>query len=674
MAELQFNNTHYEGPVLDGYRSEVDEEDLEHILIASREHIYSHPIQTLVQEYINNGKDANRSAGKPDNAMDITVPIYNNMEFVVRDYGVGLSKDEIIQVYRKIGKSTKRKDNTLAGKYGVGAKIGFVYTDAFLITSWKNGRKVECLAHKANSQIGDYTFLSDVETTEPNGVQISIKLTNASHIAQFKHAIQRIFFLWSEKPKFNIDMQWPVLKYDYFCTKVFSSDKVDAFSLQFINNHGLWLDVDGTPYKVSDSIANRCGIKLDFYFKAVYITATLSDVDIPMNREELTTNNKLESFLKYHNNLETARVDIINKVSNRDDYTNILEIKNYIMSYKESFKVEQIEIYAKIINRKITYDNGWFYLEPKEEDLFNHFFAHERENHTESRTKFGTNNIFCEKVSTYCTNKIKRHPHNKSSHTVWTIPYGTMFPEDIWKFCNLRDYYDMFPKKAKKIGVSQKTSSDVTYYTYYNGIQRESKKRELFLEINSIEKPIYYSLFANNKSSNESILSKYGYLYDFDLKTKGAVLGLIPKNLKTLKSWGYDLICIDSGYIFSNRIYNYLRKSVCYNKLDYRCVYANITSDLDPDIRYLKDCYKQRSNSLSYNLLPHDLKIFVNEEELKIKNAKENADRKYPFIKHIRHEIIGGFDAWISSYLIPLLLSNPQVEQNKLEEPIIALN
>lgn len=672
MAELNFKTSVYDGPALDGYRSEVDEEDLEHILIASREHIYSQPIQTLVQEYINNGKDANRAAGKPDNAMDITVPTYDNMGFICRDYGTGLSKDEIIQVYRKIGKSTKRTNNTLAGKYGVGAKIGFVYTDAFLITSWKDGRKIECLAHKANSQIGDYTFLSDVETNEPNGVQISIKLTDASHISQFKDAIKRIFFLWPEKPKFNIEISWPSLEYEDQCIKILSEYDHNSFSEQFINRRSLWLNVDGTPYKIPDTILNRCGINISFYHKAVYINATLTDVDIPMNREELTTNSKLESFLRScPEKIELARNEVLNRIANKDDFVNILEIKKHILNYMPFFRVGKVEVYAKAINRKFTYDGGWFYMEPKEEDLFQHFLAHEGMNNCYERAKFSTNNIFCEKTSTLVINKIKKHPHNKKDHSIWTIPDGKMFPEDIWKFCNLRDYYDMFPKKIKEKTAKDKVASDIVYYNLR--LQRIPCTREEFLKKHDITKPIFYSLFEN-KFEKSSVLYKLYDLYYFDLKDRGSLIGIIPRNLKKLQTWNYTLICIDTDYVFSKKVYVEFKRSLYNDILGYRCNIGYISSKLDPDINYIKACISERKKGGGNNLccenesLPENIKKFIKKEREKVKTARNRIYKRYPFMDSLSYDELRRIEPWMSTYLIPLLLSNPQLEQNKLEK------
>lgn len=681
MAELHTTTITYDGPELEGYRSEVDEEDLEHILIASREHIYSHPIQTLVQEYVNNGKDANRSAGKPDHAIDITIPTYDNLEFVCRDYGVGLSKEEIIAVYRKIGKSTKRTNNKLAGKYGVGAKIGFVYADAFLITSWKDGRKVECLAHKANSQIGDYTFLSDVESDEPNGVQISIKLTEAAHITQFRQAVQRMFYLWPEKPNFNIGIEWPKIEYEDECVKMFSTTTNSAFK-HYINEHNLWLNVDGTPYKVSSSVIDRCGVDLRFYYTSIYLNASLSDVDIPMNREELTANNKLDSFIRNSfQKLEKAKNSLLERLLSKEDFTDLEALEEYIDYNKKYFRIKKVEVFAKEIDRKVTYEDGFFYLEPKGTDTFTHYFSNL--DHRGDPTKITTNNMLLpiEPLKPHPTKKmykeLNRHS-DTSAYSIWVAPDG--LPENIKKFCMVKDYAVMFPKVVRSYMKNPRVANDIVYYDKW--MNRNSSRKDNFTKRYDITKPLYYSLFDNGYHRN-SVLTKYGVLYSYDLDMD--IIGVIPRNLKTLKAWGYNLIPLNENineYKFSSKVYVDLKRSMLQSKTSSDFIYKllrNVPSKLDIDINYIRRCSKEghrASGTLKWNdtYIPNQLKEFIDTESKKVDDAIKRIKDRYPFMEHMNWYKAHGVSDWISSYLIPLLLSNPRVEQSKLVETTTDLN
>jgi hypothetical protein len=240
--QLNIEETKYIGPKLgSGYRTEIDPEHMEKFILKALEN-YSNPKQTLVQEYINNAKDSNREANQPDHAMDVHVPTLANSKFILRDYGVGLDNDGIINVYRKLGTSTKGLGNALsddlAGGYGAGCKIWIRYTDACIIRAWKNGRKIEYFAHTANSKLGDYEPVSDEPSDEPNGVEIEIALKSTADIQDFRNAIRRMFMFWKEKPKMNYEFQWPTIIYEND-RMIFCKDS----SLPAIS-----ISVDGTVY------------------------------------------------------------------------------------------------------------------------------------------------------------------------------------------------------------------------------------------------------------------------------------------------------------------------------------------------------------------------------------------------------------------------------------------
>src|SRR5688572_3249633 len=80
--------------------------DASKIITILRKHLYSNPIQTLVQEYISNARDACKEA-RVEERIDVTVPTGKAPVFKVRDYGVGISPERIASVFVQFGASTK---------------------------------------------------------------------------------------------------------------------------------------------------------------------------------------------------------------------------------------------------------------------------------------------------------------------------------------------------------------------------------------------------------------------------------------------------------------------------------------------------------------------------------------------------------------------------------------
>jgi hypothetical protein len=158
--------------------------------------LYAYPIQTLVQEYICNGRDAMRENGTwGTKAITIGVPNKFEPTFKVRDYGCGITPDRMENIFVNYGSSTKRGTNLQTGGFGIGAKSAFSYTDSFSITSFVDGVKYLYVAHLGDE--GGVNLVNKSATTEANGVEISIGV-KTNDISSFREAVQRCIRYWSE--------------------------------------------------------------------------------------------------------------------------------------------------------------------------------------------------------------------------------------------------------------------------------------------------------------------------------------------------------------------------------------------------------------------------------------------------------------------------------------------
>jgi len=97
---------------------DVDDAMKGHLFRMLRKGIYSDPILACVREYICNAIDSNIEAGKTAAEVDVFLP--NNFDecFVVRDRGVGLSHEDVLNVFCFYGSSTKRNTNKAIGCLG----------------------------------------------------------------------------------------------------------------------------------------------------------------------------------------------------------------------------------------------------------------------------------------------------------------------------------------------------------------------------------------------------------------------------------------------------------------------------------------------------------------------------------------------------------------------------
>jgi hypothetical protein len=171
----------------------IDPKHMDHIISLLTD-AYANPIRAVLREYATNGLDSHREAGvqKP---VIVSLPSALTPNLVFTDHGLGLSRDEIIQVYSQYGASTKRDTNTQIGGFGIGAKSAFTVADQFTVIGVKDGIKTTVLFTRTNEG-GSVNVLSERPTDEENGVRVSIPI--AKDHAQYEQEAKQLYSYWSE--------------------------------------------------------------------------------------------------------------------------------------------------------------------------------------------------------------------------------------------------------------------------------------------------------------------------------------------------------------------------------------------------------------------------------------------------------------------------------------------
>ena len=147
------------------------------ILRMLRSKIYSNKILAFIREYSTNAYDAHILANKKETPIDVSLPSSNFLFFRVRDYGPGLSEEDIYKIYIKYTASLKRDSNEFNGQMGLGSKSAFAYTNAWNITSYHAGIKKNYVAYIDESDKGAVTLLSSSECEEEEtGIEITIPI------------------------------------------------------------------------------------------------------------------------------------------------------------------------------------------------------------------------------------------------------------------------------------------------------------------------------------------------------------------------------------------------------------------------------------------------------------------------------------------------------------------
>ena len=103
--------------------------------------LYANKIRAIIRELSCNAIDSHVAAGRIETPFDVHLPNQLEPWFAIRDYGTGLSHEQVTNIYTTYFESTKTDSNAFIGALGLGSKSPFSYTDNFTVTAVKDGRK-----------------------------------------------------------------------------------------------------------------------------------------------------------------------------------------------------------------------------------------------------------------------------------------------------------------------------------------------------------------------------------------------------------------------------------------------------------------------------------------------------------------------------------------------------
>lgn len=155
--------------------------------------LYSDREMAALREISTNARDSHIEAGTPERPIEVTLPSPLSQFLKVRDYGVGLSVDDLFEMYTKFGASTKRETNSLNGCLGLGSKSPLAYTDQFSLTTVKNGTKATITVTKRANGVPELTVVDTQATDDHAGVEVVIPVRRFN---EFASKAKHLFAFW----------------------------------------------------------------------------------------------------------------------------------------------------------------------------------------------------------------------------------------------------------------------------------------------------------------------------------------------------------------------------------------------------------------------------------------------------------------------------------------------
>jgi hypothetical protein len=179
----------------------IDAEDMRYVASLLRNN-YSNTQLAVIREISANAIDANVEANC-SKKIEITLPSKMNPNFCVRDFGGGLSQEDVFGLYSKYGKSTKRNSNDYVGFFGIGRFSPLAYGDNFTCVSFHGGTKSSYNVYVDEHDDTKIVKLFSEPSNEPTGLEIQVAISEQD-IDNFRDSCKKFFKHFPDKdmPKF----------------------------------------------------------------------------------------------------------------------------------------------------------------------------------------------------------------------------------------------------------------------------------------------------------------------------------------------------------------------------------------------------------------------------------------------------------------------------------------
>ena len=293
--------------------------------------LYANKVKAIVRELSCNAVDSHAAAGCKDTPFDVHLPNQLEPWFSIRDYGTGLSHEQVTQIYTTYFESTKTASNEFIGALGLGSKSPFSYTDNFTVTAIQNGQKGIYSAFINATGVPSIAQMATEDTTEPAGVEVKFAVNSRQDFDKFRQESYNVFKYFVLKPVVSGYADFKIAEREYdkkdIIPNVHQYTNTSAASVAIMGNIAYPIDVPAADTTLGDlrGLLN-CG--LEMYFD-------IGELDFQASREGL-------SYIPETINAIKAKLEAVNAVltdvlkQDADAITNLWERALFLATKKDN--------------------------------------------------------------------------------------------------------------------------------------------------------------------------------------------------------------------------------------------------------------------------------------------------------------------------------------------------
>jgi hypothetical protein len=246
--------------------------------------LYANKVRAIIRELSCNAVDSHAAAGCKDTPFDVHLPNALEPHFAIRDYGTGLSHEQVTQIYTTYFESTKTNSNEFIGALGLGSKSPFSYTDNFTVTAIQAGHKGIYSAFINAQGVPSIALMMQEPTDEPAGVEVKFSVNERYDFDKFRQEARVVYKHFALRPVVSGSADFQFVDAEYESRDIVPgvhSFKNGSHSAAIMGNIAYPIEVPNADSSIPPELKQLLGCGLEMHFG-------IGELDFQASREGLS--------------------------------------------------------------------------------------------------------------------------------------------------------------------------------------------------------------------------------------------------------------------------------------------------------------------------------------------------------------------------------------------------
>lgn len=262
-------------------------QDVQKLFSMLSNYLYSNKEFCVLHEISANAWDAHVMADKANMPFHVQLPTRLDLNLRIRDFGPGLSEQNVYALLATFGASTKQGDNTTIGGWGIGSKSPAAVTNTWKIHSHHDGVMNDFLVFIDEKGIPSITKIRS-ESTDQTGVEVVIPVQESS-IHTWQSTVQNVYRHYPVKPRIT-NWSGTINSPKYALDNTTWAYNQAASAVVIVTSHREYaLDSTATNkiFQSMERVDSDAGTLIKYLKMPLVLRFAIGEVELSISREQL---------------------------------------------------------------------------------------------------------------------------------------------------------------------------------------------------------------------------------------------------------------------------------------------------------------------------------------------------------------------------------------------------